>query len=105
VDCSGWLERCWNRRQRRVSGASIEISRKNGRRMKTSKTCSVGMSVVTKRLRHRRVTKSSSSSAVVKTWEGDVSLLLDTAPFGVEVATMSWADQESSCETDAGACR
>lgn len=100
-----WLERCWNRRQRKVSGASIEMSRKNGRRMKTSSTCSVGMSVVTKRLRHRRVTKSNSSSAVVKTWEEDVSLLLDTTPFEAKVAVTPSRDGGFSSETDAGACR
>lgn len=60
--------RCWKRRQRTVSGASTEMSRKKGRRISTSRTASVGMSVVTKRLRHRLVTKSSRASADEKLW-------------------------------------
>lgn len=41
---------------------------KNGRRRKTSRTDSVGKSVVTKRLRQLLVTKSSRASGVENEW-------------------------------------
>jgi hypothetical protein len=44
----------------------MDKSRKKGRRTKTSRTASVGMSVVTNRLCHLRVTKSRSASGEEK---------------------------------------
>ena len=67
--------RFWKRRHRTVTGASMLMRMKNGRRMKTSRTSSLWMSVVTHRSRHRLVTNSRRSPAVGKVcsedwWDG-----------------------------------
>ena len=100
-------ERARYRFQRSLTGASTLIKMKNGRRRSLSNMASLCISVVTHRSRHRFVTKSRSSSVVLKTCllgssPPDVPFI---EPFGVVDSSSSLADIGSNCETTSDSLR